>query len=308
MDDPECDILAQRNVRNQFDSTILLPSPDSYQIARDKFLTQQFAKKIGVPAPESFLVKDIDSAESVSRMIGFPFVVKPMKSSGSRGLRYIRDSSQLDWVPPLLHQYGTMLVQEYVPSTESIGASFLFNDGEVRASFVHRRLLEFPESGGPSIIRESIIHPEAENLGRLLLENLKWHGIAMVEFRIDSRTGHPTLMEINPRFWGSLPLAISSGVDFPRLLCDMYEYGDVARTDSYSIGTRCVNLLPLGLASTLGTDGARRLAKIIRAGIGCRCFDVESFDDPLPMFGSVFNMVSSIFNPDMVKMVFRRDS
>jgi len=34
-------------------------------------------------------------------------------------------------------------------------------------------------------------------------ESLDWHGVAMVEFWIDSRDGKPKLMEINPRFWGT---------------------------------------------------------------------------------------------------------
>jgi len=30
------------------------------------------------------------------------------------------------------------------------------------------------------------------------------------------------LMEVNPRFWGSLPLAIDAGIDFPSLLIEHY--------------------------------------------------------------------------------------
>jgi hypothetical protein len=42
----------------------------------------------------------------------------------------------------------------------------------------------------------------------------------MVEYKRDAATGVPYLMEINGRFWGSLQLAIDSGVDFPNLLVD----------------------------------------------------------------------------------------
>ena len=42
----------------------------------------------------------------------------------------------------------------------------------------------------------------------------------MVEFKYDSKTSTPYLMEINGRFWGSLQLAIDAGVDFPRLLLE----------------------------------------------------------------------------------------
>jgi predicted ATP-grasp superfamily ATP-dependent carboligase len=51
-----------------------------------------------------------------------------------------------------------------------------------------------------------------------LLDDLHWHGVAMVEFKQDAADGLPKLMEINGRFWGSLQLAIDAGVDFPALL------------------------------------------------------------------------------------------
>jgi predicted ATP-grasp superfamily ATP-dependent carboligase len=51
-----------------------------------------------------------------------------------------------------------------------------------------------------------------------LLKELQWAGVADVEFMIDPRDGTPKLMEINPRFWSSLYLALECGVDFPWLL------------------------------------------------------------------------------------------
>jgi len=52
---------------------------------------------------------------------------------------------------------------------------------------------------------------------RRILENLAWRGVAMVEWKQDPKTGEHRLLEINPRFWGSLDLAIRAGVDFPTL-------------------------------------------------------------------------------------------
>jgi protein-tyrosine-phosphatase len=41
--------------------------------------------------------------------------------------------------------------------------------------------------------------------------------VAMFEFRLDRRSGRHVLLEVNPRFWGSLPLAVAAGADFPAL-------------------------------------------------------------------------------------------
>jgi protein-tyrosine-phosphatase len=82
-------------------------------------------------------------------------------------------------------------------------------------NFVHERVHEVPLTGGGSTYRKSV-PPDAliVSAAKRLLDALKWHGVAMVEFkRDDNGTFH--LMEINPRLWGSLALAIDAGVDFP---------------------------------------------------------------------------------------------
>lgn len=35
-----------------------------------------------------------------------------------------------------------------------------------------------------------------------LLDAFGWSGVAMVEYKVDERSGEPVLMEINGRFWG----------------------------------------------------------------------------------------------------------
>jgi predicted ATP-grasp superfamily ATP-dependent carboligase len=73
--------------------------------------------------------------------------------------------------------------------------------------------------GGVSSLRESVeVDPEMLRHSIRILDELDWEGVAMVEFKIDSRDNTPKLMEINGRFWNSLQLAVSSGVDFPYLL------------------------------------------------------------------------------------------
>ena len=50
-----------------------------------------------------------------------------------------------------------------------------------------------------------------------LLDAINWQGVGMVEFKWDAEEKEFKLLEINGRFWGSLQLAIDSGVNFPRL-------------------------------------------------------------------------------------------
>src|SRR5436309_4883105 len=65
---------------------------------------------------------------------------------------------------------------------------------------------------------------------------LRYTGVAMVEFKIDLPTGRWILVEINGRFWGSLPLAIAAGADFPYWLYQMMVEGRRDFPREYAIG------------------------------------------------------------------------
>ena len=88
-------------------------------------------------------------------------------------------------------------------------------------------------------LRESIKNPELASLGVKLLKALNWYGVAMVEFKIDPRTNEPKLMEVNPRFWGSVALSIYAGIDLPYLLYKLAVEGDVESTKDYKVGLQC---------------------------------------------------------------------
>ena len=70
-----------------------------------------------------------------------------------------------------------------------------------------------------------------------LLDNVGWHGVAMVEFKV-SPDGTPYLMEINTRFWGSLQLAVDAGVDFPYLLYQLSCGENPVTVTNYKTGTK----------------------------------------------------------------------
>ncbi|WP_323172009.1 carboxylate--amine ligase [Natrialba sp. PRR66] len=109
----------------------------------------------------------------------------------------------------------TPIRQEYVPTTDEYGFFALYDRGEPVATFQHRQRRGYSYAGGPSSYRESVWIPELERAGRALLDHLEWHGLAMVEFLRDEETGEFKLMEVNPRFWSSLPFSVQTGADFP---------------------------------------------------------------------------------------------
>jgi hypothetical protein len=114
------------------------------------------------------------------------------------------------------------LVQEYVLG-EGWAFFALYWHGRCERRFMHRRVREWPPSGGTSACAESVLEaPALTRAGETLLDALAWHGVAMVEGK---RTpgGEFVLMEINAKFWGSHDLALAAGVRFPADLVALLE-------------------------------------------------------------------------------------
>jgi predicted ATP-grasp superfamily ATP-dependent carboligase len=131
-----------------------------------------------------------------------------------------------------------VLVQERVIGA-GLGVFVLLWDGEVRAAFAHRRIREKPPSGGVSVLSESVaLDPDLLARSVALLRDFDWQGVAMVEYKIDDRTGVPFLMEVNGRFWGSLQLAIDAGVDFPNILVAAACGEPTPPVGNYKLGVR----------------------------------------------------------------------
>jgi predicted ATP-grasp superfamily ATP-dependent carboligase len=120
-----------------------------------------------------------------------------------------------------------------------VGVFACYDNGQPIAVFSHKRIREKPPSGGVSVLRESVpVDPLAAKYALALLDALSWHGVAMVEFKMDEHDGGFKLMEINGRFWGSLQLAIDSGVDFPLLIGQILAGIPASRIASYKTGIR----------------------------------------------------------------------
>ena len=89
------------------------------------------------------------------------------------------------------------------------------HQGELRAEFAHKRIRDVHPTGSGSAVRVSIEpDPDIRRWSLAILKALNWHGVAMVEFRKPAH-GPAVFMEVNGRFWHSLPLAIYAALQVP---------------------------------------------------------------------------------------------
>jgi len=175
-----------------------------------------------------------------------------------------------------------VLLQEYYRGSGQ-GVELLMHQGRPLAAFQHKRLREVPVNGGASAFRESVpLEPELYHHSVRLLETLSWTGLAMVEFKVGAEG--PKLMEINGRVWGSLPLAVRAGMDFPGRLADLLldgppPEGTPVATD-YRRGLRARNLrLDVGWIGAV-LLGRRRYPYLPWPGRGAALGAVASLLDP----------------------------
>jgi predicted ATP-grasp superfamily ATP-dependent carboligase len=135
-----------------------------------------------------------------------------------------------------------MLVQEFVDG-EGVGYFALLRHGELRAEFAHRRVRDVHPTGSGSAVRVSVEpDPELRRASLAILKALRWQGVAMVEFR-QAPGEPPVFMEVNGRFWNSLPLACYAGADFPAWLAELAGKGDIERKPQFRSGVVCRWLL-----------------------------------------------------------------
>ena len=228
---------------NRFGNITRIPIPrySVLKIALDKAKTLRVAQQVGVPTPHTHFVNELEQLDLLSKDLNYPVVIKLRKEICVPPPRYTYAYSRKDFVTKYLLMHRKCkypLVQELILGT-GYGFFSLFNeDSEPLAFFCHKRIREYPITGGPSTYCTSIYNPKIIDYGLKILREIKWYGVAMVEFRKDCRDGEFKLMEINPRFWGSLPLAIASGVDFPYLLCRMV-IGENVELNKYETGIKC---------------------------------------------------------------------
>jgi predicted ATP-grasp superfamily ATP-dependent carboligase len=287
------DVVLQLCVRNPDAwnkyTNALVPSADVLDIAYDKWKTVQFAQNLGIAVPKTICPKNIGEVRELKSKWSGQVVIKPRKSSGSRGLRYVENPADL---LPSYEEVSSIfkrpLIQDRIPIGGSgLGVFVLSSDrNEPLAVFGHKRLREFPISGGPSTLRVSYRDDQLIEKSIQLFRNMGIVGLAMAEYKFDPRINKPVLMEVNARFWGSLQLAISAGVDFPVLYHRTVLGMKFKPVRDYPSGVYCRWLLPGDILHFLKNPDRFKLQpnffKFRGNGIS---YDILSIEDPLPVFG-----------------------
>mgnify|MGYP000353066411 CR=1 FL=1 len=216
---------------------------DTVRSLSDKGALIERCKQLGVLAPIS---DHYDNSQTLRTYSAFPVVLKPtlsrVKVDGgwlATAVTYAHSQHELECLvsESAAFRDHPFMVQGYV-SGHGSGIFLLYDHGKCIAHFAHKRLREKPPTGGVSVLSESVLSDSTQlSAARKLLDSVNWHGVAMVEFKVDD-SDDAYVIEVNPRFWGSLQLAIDSGVDFPYLLHEATMGHSVQAVTEYEKGVK----------------------------------------------------------------------
>lgn len=201
---------------------VLAADGAAYQALLDKASVYELCGSLGIAHPR-VLGTDPDTARSRlrERGDGSPLAaIKPRRDQGAgRGLVFVDDPRQLAalW-PGLEAQHGPLVATEYVPGPVDAQRALhlLFDrDSELIEFFVLRKLRQWPRRTGITVAATSTHELELIERVLPLFRQLRWVGPVEVELKRDARSGADCVLEINPRFSGTLPFSLAAGVDLP---------------------------------------------------------------------------------------------
>jgi predicted ATP-grasp superfamily ATP-dependent carboligase len=196
--------------------------PPSHIVERvvNKPITFEIARRLGIPLPHQYHLDSYEEFLRTRDTLRFPIVVKGRNKSDMGRLKFkrsfkvcfCRNFNELEQLVREKDFAKHHIIQELCTG-DDVAIGMLIHRGNPLAIVQDRRLVQLH---GRSIMAVSEpINRKMAEWSVTLLREIGWEGIAMVEFKHNRANGQSKLLEVNGRYWGTIPLAVLAGVDFP---------------------------------------------------------------------------------------------
>ena len=190
----------------------------------DKYVLSAAASGTGLATPDTVLCTNVDDALATARKLKFPVALKPRSSvteteGGYSHLpgRLVHDEAELAHVAP---SYGA----EYLVQAAETGPVYsyggVFAGGRLLASALSRYWRTVRPDGGNVAFSRTLAVPASLRAGvEQLLRRVGHEGLFELEL-IGRADGSYAVIDLNPRPYGSLSLAVSAGANLPVVWCE----------------------------------------------------------------------------------------
>lgn len=196
--------------------TKLIPIVDfqTFQTASHKDLLSDFCRSHELPHPNSLLSEFNHKSTILNSGLNYPLLIKPLDQKGGDGILKINDEEEL--VLNLRNHSGSIFIQEYINGYD-IDCSVLCLNGKILCHTIQRGNLKGHNDFAPQLGFELFENKELLEVVADTMYKLNWSGIAHIDLRFDEKLNRYCIIEINPRFWGSIGASLKAGVNFPHL-------------------------------------------------------------------------------------------
>jgi carbamoyl-phosphate synthase large subunit len=191
----------------EFGIKMPLSSVDALERCRDKYSLLTYCQSTGHTPEFSLFTPQLDVA-----LLQFPCFAKPRRGAGSNGAMIINGIDDLKMLP----DDGSYLILELLPGDEYSVDVYIHSTGQPIAAVPRLRM---KIDSGIAVAARTCIHPQLSMMAIDIAQKAGITYVANVQFKADAN-GEFKLLEINPRFPGTLPLTSAAGIDIPQLLID----------------------------------------------------------------------------------------
>jgi predicted ATP-grasp superfamily ATP-dependent carboligase len=200
-----------------------LPPAEVVERCVDKLVLAEESAKAGIASPRTVPCSGAAEAVAAGRELGFPVLLKPRRTvfllDGSMKQlpsAFVRSEEILASRAP---DFGDpCLVQERV-SGPVYSCSGVVVEGRVLAFASCRYRRTYPPKGGPVAFSETIEAPPGlRERVEALVRAFGWQGIFELEL-VRRDDGSFSVIDFNPRVFGSMSVVIRAGASFPAIWC-----------------------------------------------------------------------------------------
>lgn len=185
---------------------LIVNNKETIKLTKNKYSTQEFCVKEGIPSPVTLLDKDIDKMNGIK----YPLIIKPLDGRGSQGVLKINNKVELDFFKRNLKSY---IVQDFVEGQEYTIDIVASPNGSILQAIPRQRIAV---KAGMSYKGKTVKTCKLIDYGKYVAKKFKINGPANIQCIVNKDNIY--LIEVNPKFAAGLPLAIAAGVNIPLIL------------------------------------------------------------------------------------------
>lgn len=291
--------IARHSQRLDTAFALMNPSADSMESLKDKRRQYELATAVGVPIPETYFPpNDVEVQELARRLVGYPYIIKPLEAQKWRLRRYenvangqkaivVQDAEQLVTEYRRIAEHDSdIMIQEIIHGRDEQLLTFLGYCSDANKPLAHcirSKLRQSPVDFGYCTATVSCHNDTVAMYSKRLLQHCGYTGIVGIEFKYDPRVNDYKLIEINTRPVNTIGLAIAAGVNLPLIGLRDASGETQEVVDNWQDGVIWIRLLQdFAAARELRRSGRLTFSSWLQSLRGKRIHAVLAFDDLVP--------------------------